>query len=138
VQLPCSLLCHGKSGGRWVSCCFCRHLLGGRVTRGCVTALLVIMMWQKWQSLLITVIWQKWWKVGATVFSLLKTVAQWMLQTRQAAMAWRRLITVMEQPFVLSHLILSTIPLPSYQMNYLLEFGIYVSVHNALPTPFLI
>ena len=27
--------------------------------------------------------------------------------------------TVMEQPLVLSHLILSTMPLPSYQTNYL-------------------
>ena len=31
---------------------------------------------------------------------------------------------VMEQPLVLSHLILSTMPLPSYQMNYpTLQFG---------------
>jgi len=32
----------------------------------------------------------------------------------------------MEQPLVLSHLILSTMPLPSYQMNYpTLQFGCY-------------
>ena len=33
---------------------------------------------------------------------------------------------VMEQPLVLSHLILATMPLPSYQMNYpTLQFGCY-------------
>jgi len=35
-------------------------------------------------------------------------------------------LPVMEQPLVLSHLILSTMPLPSYQMNYpTLQFGCY-------------
>ena len=40
---------------------------------------------------------------------------------------WRCNVTsVMEQPLVLSHLILSTMPLPSYQMNYpTLQFGCY-------------
>ena len=36
------------------------------------------------------------------------------------------LVIVIEQPLVLSHLILSTMPLPSYQMNYpTLQFGCY-------------
>jgi len=32
---------------------------------------------------------------------------------------YRYTVPVMEQPLVLSHLILSTMPLPSYQINYL-------------------
>jgi len=46
-------------------------------------------------------------------------------------MSWpgSRALSVMEQPLVLSYLILSTMPLPSYQMNYLtliwFQFGCY-------------